>query len=397
MDDGPPTVIVGAGPTGATLALLLARQGRRVVLLDRETSFDRVFRGEGLMPSGVAALRSLALGARLDPVPQRIIDDVHYFVDRDPLMSFEEPDRGSPDAIRVLSQPHLLAAIVDAARAHPGFTFRPGVAVRDVTVDDGRPTVVTTDGEAIRAALVVGADGRTSLVRAKSGLTLDRTREESPLNHDALWCAVPLPDWLAERTGFYAFLGRGEVGTMYPTATGELRVGWLFPRSRYDEVRRARPHPLDEVARLAPPHLADWLRGQDRAAAEPALFKVMLGLAPRWWRPGVLLLGDAAHPMNAIRAQGINLGLRDAIAAARHLGPALATADPAALDAACAAVQAARVQEIDRAQALQLRIAALPAVLHQRWFRRWVFRPLVALGIPQRVQVRIERVLRDGL
>lgn len=193
---------------------------------------------------------------------------------------------------------------------------------------------------------------------------------------------------------FYAFLARHHVGTTYPTATGALRVGWLFPRDEPDVARR---HPIDEVAKLAPEHLAVWLRAQRSVASEPALFRVMLGICPKWWAPGVLLLGDAAHPMNAIRAQGINLGLRDAIVAANHLVPVLSGTDGAALERACAAIQAERAPEIEAAQQLQLRIAQVPAPLFSHWMRRWVLPPLMRTGIPQRVQTWQERVLRDGL
>ena len=67
---------------------------------------------------------------------------------------------------------------------------------------------------------------------------------------------------------------------------------------------------------------------------------VLVGRAPAWTAPGVLVLGDAAHPMSPVRAQGINLALRDVIVAANHLVPAAAAAGPDALDAACRAVQA---------------------------------------------------------
>ena len=387
------TVIVGAGPTGAALAMLLARRGLQVVLIEKETDFGRVFRGEGLMPSGVAALRELAIGPGLDRVPQRIVDDIAYYADGAPLMAFEEPDRHNPDAIRVLSQEHLLAALVDAAREHPTFTFRPGLPVRTIARTE-RGFSVRCEEETFEADLLVGADGRASIVRAGADLALDRSRDSDPHNHDAVWCTLPLPPWLEERAIFYAFLGRDSVGTMYPTATGALRVGWLFPKGDPDARTR---HPVDEVARLAPDHIAAWLRESRTEASEPVLFRVVMGMARRWSAPGVVLLGDAAHPMNAVRAQGINLGLRDAIVAANHLVPALTAGNRAALQRAGEAIEAERRPEIDEAQRLQLKIAAVPRPFFWPWFRRWVFSPLVRLGVPQRVQVRQERVLRYGL
>ena len=94
----------------------------------------------------------------------------------------------------------------------------------------------------------------------------------------------------------------------------------------------------------------------------PTRLNVLFGRAPKWAAPGVLLLGDASHPMSPVRAQGINLALRDAMVAANHLVPVLSVPRDGAgqdgLDAACRAVQSGREPEIVRAQKLQRREAA---------------------------------------
>ena len=124
-----------------------------------------------------------------------------------------------------------------------------------------------------------------------------------------------------------------------------------------------------------PEPLASHLLSQRDALDGPSLLDVMVGRCRRWYAPGVLLLGDAAHPMSPIRAQGINMALRDAIVAANHLVPAIRNGTD--LGAAPAAIQAEREREIVPAQKLQYREAR-----GQRWARErpWLIAPMLKLG-----------------
>ena len=116
--------IVGAGPAGATLALLLARNGARVTLLERESNFDRVFRGEGLMPSGVDALHQMGLGGLLDALPFRILESWDIFINGRAIMSVPEPYEELGDrAMRVIPQKAFLEAVIDQASQFSNFTF----------------------------------------------------------------------------------------------------------------------------------------------------------------------------------------------------------------------------------------------------------------------------------
>lgn len=114
---------------------------------------------------------------------------------------------------------------------------------------------------------------------------------------------------------------------------------------------------LDRALVAAPAWLADHVRDNRDGVTGPIRLNVLVGRASPWSAHGVLVLGDAAHPMSPVRAQGVNLALRDVIVAANHLVPVAASADPDGIDAACRAIQAEREPEIVRAQRLQRREA----------------------------------------
>ena len=165
-------LIVGAGPAGAALALLLARNGVEVVLIERETNFERVFRGEGLMPTGLAALHQMGFREQLGTLPGGQLESWEIYLNRILTMQIQEPSHELGDlALRVVSQPALLDLLVSEAATQPSFSFRSGTSVRDL-VREGDSVrgvrVATPDGEAtLEADLVIGCDGRASVMRKR--------------------------------------------------------------------------------------------------------------------------------------------------------------------------------------------------------------------------------------
>lgn len=353
-------VVVGAGPAGAALSLVLARAGAQVRLVDRASSFDRVFRGEGLMPLGLDALAQLRLGWTVDELPGRIVESWRILIDGAEVLRIPEPaDELGDRAFRVASPAALLERLVDDADREPTFSFRPGVRCADVERDAiGRIAgvrVVTDAGEETWPAdLVVGCDGRGSSIRTKAGLRLDLAPEQ----YDVLWCKVPAPEALAGRTAFRIMVRAGAHPLIAYTSWDDLlQLGVIMPNGGLDEVRGAAW--LDRALAAAPRWLADHVLAHRDEVVGPIRLHVLVGRAPSWTAPGVLLLGDAAHPMSPVRAQGINLALRDAVIAANHLAPlARRPVDHDRIDAACRAVQAEREPEVVRAQRLQRREAS---------------------------------------
>src|SRR5437879_1926557 len=130
-------VIVGAGPAGAALAYLLARRGIDVVLLERHTDFAREFRGEGLMPSGVAAFAEMGLATHLDALPQTRIEAVEFFRGRRHFLRVTPEQLGAAGP-RIVSQPAMLEMLVAEAGRFASFRLERGATVRDLVRERDR-------------------------------------------------------------------------------------------------------------------------------------------------------------------------------------------------------------------------------------------------------------------
>ena len=135
-------LVVGAGPAGAATALLLARCGLGVTLVERETSFERVFRGEGLMPLGIDALFEMGLGGVLESIPGRRVESWNIWIDGEEVFIIPEPvEELGERAVRVVSQPALLEKMVEEAGRYPSFSFEGRSRLHDLIHDPGSSVV----------------------------------------------------------------------------------------------------------------------------------------------------------------------------------------------------------------------------------------------------------------
>lgn len=347
-------VVVGAGPAGAALAFLLARRGVRVTLVERQTDFAREFRGEVLMPSGIDAFQQMGLGKAFEALPRARPQKADFHINGRFVQRFEFPDVLDV-APQMVSQPHMLEMLVEECAAFDGFRFVRGGTVAELLAEGSRTVGVRLRGEdreEIRGDLVVGADGRQSTVRRKAGLVA----ATSPEAFDLLWFKVPMPPWLPEEGGaVQAFIRPGQLCLAFPAFDGSLQMGWVILKGTFRDFKdRGTEAWLADLAVQTGPRLGEHLMKHRDHLQRPFVLDVVCYLLERWTAPGVLLLGDAAHPMSPVGGQGLNIALRDALVAANHLVPVLAEgADPAAVDAACAAVQEERYPEAQEVERLQ--------------------------------------------
>ncbi len=342
-------VIVGAGPAGLTLAMLLAQRGITVKLIEASRTFGRIFRGEALMPSGLAAIAQMGLAPAIDRIPHRALDAWEFYIERRPIFRVEEPMELGGKPCTLISQPAFLEAVLEAASAHKNFQSIQGTAVRELLWQDHRVSgVKLSDGREIAADLVIGADGRNSIVRQQADLSL----VQAPQNFDILWFKLASSPKFAAENVFYSMLcGRDGFG-VFQSSEGNLQVGWSLHHD--DPIEWQQIDWSQKLAAAAPDWLAAHFRQQQGEIDRPLLLSIVVGLCPQWHKPGLLLLGDAVHPMSPIRAQGINMALRDALVAADRLVPLLQQQrNLAAIDAVLPLIQVEREPEIVQIQRLQ--------------------------------------------
>jgi 2-polyprenyl-6-methoxyphenol hydroxylase-like FAD-dependent oxidoreductase len=341
-------LIIGAGPTGLTLAMLLAQRGIAVKVIEAARTFRRVFRGEALMPSGLDAIAEMGLAATIETLPHRPIDAWEMHIENRLLFRVDEPMDSSGKPCTLVSQPAFLEAIVQQMQNCPQFELLQGVSVQDLLWKENRVSgVQLSDGQRLEADLVIGADGRNSLVRQKSKLELNKSDQ----SFDILWFKLPMAEQFERENVFYSFLkGRDGFGFLRG-AEGDMQLGWSIHRD--DPIDWQNMNWSEKFASTSPNWLSNYFRSQAGAIEKPMLLSITVGRCERWCRPGLLLLGDSAHPMSPIRAQGINMALRDVVVAANHLIPALRQHNLNAIDAALPQIQAEREPEIIQVQQLQ--------------------------------------------
>jgi 2-polyprenyl-6-methoxyphenol hydroxylase-like FAD-dependent oxidoreductase len=361
----PQVIVVGAGPAGAALAFLLADRGVPVTLVERQRDFGREFRGEMLMPSGVEALERMGLAETLQSAPHWQPLSLTVFLNREVVVDVPlDPAFFGGHPPTAVSQPGLLEAIVAEAAKRPAFRFLRGTAVRDLLREGDRVVGVRVEGdagsEALRGDLVVGTDGRASIVRRRGGFA---ARQNAP-PMDIVWAKLPP---LAGFRGARGYAGGGHLLLVYHTYGDRLQVGWAILKGTFGELRRRGVVEwVEEMAGHVTPDLAAHLRAHAAELTHPFLLDAVSDRVERWSSPGALLLGDAAHTSSPVGGQGLNLALRDAIVAANHLVPALQSGGADDLSSACARIEAERLPEIEavqRAQALPPRV-----LLSRRWW-----------------------------
>ncbi|MEU3985128.1 FAD-dependent oxidoreductase [Streptomyces sp. NPDC026672] len=314
--------VVGGGPAGMVLALLLARAGVEVTVLEKHGDFLRDFRGDTVHPSTLALLDDLGLAERFARLPQRRVRTVQLPVgEGESMITVADLSVLRPpyDYVAMVPQWDLLDLLADEAAREPSFTLRMNTEAVGFLEERGRVTGVrhrTADGRTgeLRAHLTVACDGRGSLARSRPELGLHRF----PCPMDAWWFRLPRRD--GDPRGLV-----GGVGDRFLTAMIDRGDYWqcatLIPKGS-DTARRAAG--LDRFTAdfgAAVPWIADRTR-ELRSWDEVRLLDVRLERLRRWHRPGLLCIGDAAHAMSPVFGIGINLAVEDAVAAARHLvGP----------------------------------------------------------------------------
>lgn len=348
--------IAGSGPAGAATALLLAQQGMKVTLLEKETAFERVFRGEGLMPAGLDALYQMGLKETFESIPARQLTSWDFYVGGKRRMRVPEPEKDGL-ATQIIDQGALLRAIVEKAKQLPNFEFYSGWQVTELLRDElgavtGVRAICGGESKEFWIDCAIACDGRYSRLRKLAGLDIT----SSPAQFDVLWFKLPAPASLAKETPFIACLQPDSQFALYPSWDGRLQIGWIVEKSAHKKGGLAKLKEKDWIEAFAsalPTELARHFREHKDELEGPIYLDVQVGCCPQWSIPGLLLIGDAAHPMAPNRAQGINMALRDAIVVANHFARVVPAEGPIP-NSVLQSIQAERQPEIEAVQKMQL-------------------------------------------
>jgi 2-polyprenyl-6-methoxyphenol hydroxylase-like FAD-dependent oxidoreductase len=338
------------------LGLLLARAGVDVVVLERHADFFRDFRGDTIHPSTIDLIDQLGLRERFDAIGQSAVRTLDVVVNGNRLTPVDFGRlHGRNRRIALMPQWDFLSLLAEEGTRYPGFHLMMGAEATGILREGDLVrglTVATESGPVeIDALLTVAADGRDSTVRRAAGLE----PRDYGVAVDVLWFRLPRtavnpPDTLA-------YLDAESMLITIPRE-GYYQAGMLIPKGGYPAMQEAGIEELRaRIVRVAPflgevvGSLAGW--------EQVKLLTVQVNRLGRWWRPGLLCIGDAAHAMSPAFGVGVNYAVQDAVATANLLVDRLrsGTLDTGDLER----VQRRRLPPVRRMQPLQLRLHTMIA------------------------------------
>ena len=308
--------IAGGGPAGMMLGYLLARAGVKVLVLEKHADFLRDFRGDTIHPSTLEVMDELGLLEKFLRLPHQEVSELNAQVGQTQLTIADF--RYLPARCRFIAlmpQWDFLNFLADQAAGYPSFDLMMEAEVSDLIEESGRVTGIqaeTPNGAVeVRADLIVGADGRSSIVREKAGLKV----KDLGAPMDVLWFRIS-----RSPEDPVATMGRFDKGRIFITLNrGEYwQCGYVIAKGQFEEMRRQEFEIFRaEIIKLAP-YTRDKVR-ELRGWDDVKLLTVRVDRLLEWFRPGLLCIGDAAHAMSPVGGVGINLAIQDAVAAANVL------------------------------------------------------------------------------
>ena len=342
--------IVGGGPAGLMLGLLLATRGAEVLVLEGHEDFEREFRGEVLQPSTAHLLDALGLLPYVLAQPHSRLEAAKVRLNGREIgeFSFKKISPEYPYAIW-MPQPIFLAAMLRKAEALPSFSCWMGAKVTKLIEENGRVVGVSgmrhgKEPFEVRSDVVVGADGRYSTIARLGSFEPEYEHHD----FDVIWFTIEQPP--AWASTFYISLGDIR-GLMLPKYPHHIQAGILLPTGEWKRWRQEGVKVVAERVRRFDGIFTAFADGlQDFTPFFP--LEGIIRFVREWARDGLLLVGDAAHTMSPAGAIGVNVALATAAVAAQEIYPRLGHGPIAKAD--LLAVQRVRQDDVRTLHRLQL-------------------------------------------
>jgi len=308
--------VVGGGPAGMMTGYLLARAGVDVVVLEKHADFFRDFRGDTVHPSTLELMHELGLLDELLKIPHQTVSELGgQFGDRFLRVADFSYVRTKCKFIAFMPQWDFLNFISAQAKKYFHFHLRMNSEVVDLIIENGIVKGVkakTKDGELhVRATLTIGADGRGSIVRARAGFEI----EDIGAPMDILWLRFS-----RKQTDPAQTLGRFGAGIIFIMLNREeyWQCGFVIPKGKLEQFKAEGIEKFHRRITAIAPFLDDRTN-EISTWDDVRLLTVKVDRLKKWYRSGLLCIGDSAHAMSPIGGVGINLAVQDAVAAANLL------------------------------------------------------------------------------
>jgi 2-polyprenyl-6-methoxyphenol hydroxylase-like FAD-dependent oxidoreductase len=343
--------IAGGGPAGMMLGFLLARAGVDVVVLEKHADFFRDFRGDTVHPSTLELMHEVGLLDEFLKLPHQRVETLTAQIGDEHLQMIDF--RHLPTRckyIALMPQWDFLNFLAEHGKRYKTFNLQMKTEATELIEEGGRIVGLRANAPdgilTIRADLVVGCDGRRSTVREKAGLKSDDYG--APM--DVLWFRMSHKG--ADSADTFGHIEAGKMMIMLDRGD-YWQCAYVIPKGGIDRIRAEGLDAFRNRVLEMSPFLSDRI-GELKSWDDIKLLSVAVDRLRKWWRPGLICIGDAAHAMSPIGGVGINMAVQDAVAAANQLAVPLRAGKVA--DDDLQAIQERRTLPVRFTQWLQLTI-----------------------------------------
>jgi 2-polyprenyl-6-methoxyphenol hydroxylase-like FAD-dependent oxidoreductase len=356
--------IVGGGPAGMMLALLLAKQQIKVVVLERNENFDREYRGEVLLPRFGQMLDQLNLRSYIENYPHLKLNDIELMQGNKKLAGFRFSNLIPKFSYGMwMPQTFLLQALHEKCKLYPHFSVLFHTTVKQIVRDGERVTGVIAAGGReeecrISAKITVGADGRFSAIRKLADFDV----EYEFYKNDIVWFTIPLP---LGQDNTLRFCLADTIHLVLPKYPNHMQIGLVFRKNKWKEIRERGVESFRESLRSLNPLFRDFADQLEDFKPFTVLQSRIVNVK-RWAQDGCVLIGDAAHCASPVGAIGVSLSTATAIVAADVIWKAIKTGDVS--KESLSQIQAIRQPEVRMVHSFQKRAEGVVMQL-PRFFR----------------------------